>query len=80
LLKIFYTYTHEGYWCLSSFLSLLSLVSVPELFYFEKISWALVAHTYSPSYSGGRDQEDFSLKPAWASSSQDPTLKKPSQK
>jgi hypothetical protein len=23
-----------------------------------------VAHTYNPSYSGGRDQEDYSLKPA----------------
>jgi hypothetical protein len=22
------------------------------------LSWALVAHTYNPSYSGGRDQED----------------------
>jgi hypothetical protein len=25
-----------------------------------------VAHTYNPSYSGGRDQEDSALKPAWA--------------
>jgi hypothetical protein len=25
-----------------------------------------VAHVYSPSYSGGRDLEDHSLKPAWA--------------
>jgi hypothetical protein len=24
----------------------------------------LVAHTCNPSYSGGRDQEDHSLKPA----------------
>jgi hypothetical protein len=23
------------------------------------LSWALVAHTCSPSYSGGRDQEDL---------------------
>jgi hypothetical protein len=23
-----------------------------------KMSWALVAHAYNPSYSGGRDQED----------------------
>jgi hypothetical protein len=30
--------------------------------------WAPVA--YNPSYSGGRDQEDRSLKPAWANSSQ----------
>jgi hypothetical protein len=27
-------------------------------------SWVLVAHTCNPSYSGGRDQEDRSLKPA----------------
>jgi hypothetical protein len=37
---------------------------------------ALVAHAYNPSYSGGRDQEDHGLKPAWANSSQDPILKK----
>jgi hypothetical protein len=41
---------------------------------------ALVAHTYNPSYSGGRDQEDRSLKPAQANSSQDPISKTPSQK
>jgi hypothetical protein len=28
------------------------------------VSQALVAHTYNPSYSGGRDQEDCGLKPA----------------
>jgi hypothetical protein len=39
-----------------------------------------VAHTCNPSYSGGRDQEDRSLKPAWANSSQDPSQKNPSQK
>jgi hypothetical protein len=27
-------------------------------------SWVLVAHTYNPSYSGGRDQEDQGSKPA----------------
>jgi hypothetical protein len=27
-------------------------------------SWALVAHTCNPGYSGGRDQEDHSSKPA----------------
>jgi hypothetical protein len=32
-------------------------------------SWALVAHAYNPSYSGGRDQEDHGSKPAWANSS-----------
>jgi hypothetical protein len=29
-------------------------------------SWALVAQACNPSYSGGRDQEDRGLKPAWA--------------
>jgi hypothetical protein len=36
-----------------------------------------VAHTCNPSYSGGRDQEDLSSKPAQIRSSQDPILKKP---
>jgi hypothetical protein len=31
-----------------------------------KVNLALVAHICNPSYSGGRDQEDSSLKPAWA--------------
>jgi hypothetical protein len=33
-----------------------------------KDSWMLVAHACNPSYSGGRDQEDHGLKPAWANS------------
>jgi hypothetical protein len=41
---------------------------------------APVAHACNPSYSGGRDQEDCSLKPAWANSSQDPILKSPVSK
>jgi hypothetical protein len=36
-----------------------------------------VAHTYNPSYSGGRDQEDPGLKAAQADSSRDPISKKP---
>jgi hypothetical protein len=41
----------------------------------------LVVHTCNPSFSGGRDQEDHGLKPAWANSSKRPYLKKiPSQK
>jgi hypothetical protein len=36
----------------------------------------LVAHTCNPSYTGGRDQEDFSSNLAWANSSQDPISKK----
>jgi hypothetical protein len=38
---------------------------------------ALVAHACDPSYSGGRDQEDCSPKPAQANSSRDLILKKP---
>jgi hypothetical protein len=34
----------------------------------------------NPSYSEGRDQEDHSLKPAWANSFQDPISKKPISK
>jgi hypothetical protein len=26
----------------------------------------VLAHAYNPNYSGGRDQEDCSLRPAWA--------------
>jgi hypothetical protein len=32
---------------------------------------APVAHTYNPSYLGGRDKEDQGSKPAWADNSQD---------
>jgi hypothetical protein len=38
---------------------------------------APVAHTCNPSYSGGRDQEDWSSKPAQANSFRDLILKKP---
>jgi hypothetical protein len=34
-----------------------------------------MAHACNPSYSGGRDQEARSSKPAWANSSQDPISK-----
>jgi hypothetical protein len=40
-----------------------------------QIRSAPVAHTYNPSYSGGRDQEDQGSKPARANSSQDPISK-----
>jgi hypothetical protein len=40
------------------------------------LSWVPVAHTYNPSYSGGRDQEDHGSKPAQANSSRGPILKK----
>jgi hypothetical protein len=39
-----------------------------------------VTHACNPSYSGGRDQEDLYLKPAWANSLQDPISKKPFKK
>jgi hypothetical protein len=35
-----------------------------------------VAHACNPSYSGGRDQEDRGLKPAWENNSRDLILKK----
>jgi hypothetical protein len=37
---------------------------------------AQVVHISNPSYSGGRDQEDRSLKPALGNSALDPVLKK----
>jgi hypothetical protein len=36
---------------------------------FEKWSPVLVSHVCNPSYTGGRDQEDHSSKPAPANSS-----------
>jgi hypothetical protein len=40
-----------------------------------------MVHTYNPSYSGGRDQEDGGSKPAQTNSLRDLLLKKnPSQK
>jgi hypothetical protein len=38
---------------------------------------APVAHTCNPSYSGGRDQDDYSSKPAQANISRDPISKIP---
>jgi hypothetical protein len=38
-------------------------------------SQVLVAHAYNPSYSGGRDQEGLSSRPAWACSLRGPILK-----
>jgi hypothetical protein len=46
----------------------------------KKKSQAPVAHTYNPSYSRGRDQEDHGLKLAGANSSQDPIFKNPIKK
>jgi hypothetical protein len=40
-------------------------------------SWAPVAHTCNPSYSGDRDQEDCGLKPVRANSLRKPVSKKP---
>jgi hypothetical protein len=39
-----------------------------------------VAHAYNPSYLGGRDQEDRSLKPAWQIVFETLSQKYPSQK
>jgi hypothetical protein len=44
------------------------------------ISQAPVAHSCNPSYSGGTDQEDCGLKPAWTNSSETLSRKYPSQK
>jgi hypothetical protein len=41
----------------------------------EIASWVLVVHTCNPRYSGGREQEDCILKPAWANSLPDHNLK-----
>jgi hypothetical protein len=43
-------------------------------------SWVPVTYACTPSYSGGRDQEDRSSKLAQANSLQDPILKSLSQK
>jgi hypothetical protein len=45
----------------------------------QKLKWSQVpvAHPCNSSYSGGRDQEDHSSKPAQANSSRDPISKKP---
>jgi hypothetical protein len=40
-------------------------------------SWASVGHAWNPRYSGGRDQEDHSLKPAQANSLWEPISKIP---
>jgi hypothetical protein len=39
-----------------------------------------VAYAYNPSYSGGRDQEDYGSKAAWENSLPDPILKIPHHK
>jgi hypothetical protein len=39
-----------------------------------------MVHTCNPSYSGGKDQEDHGLKPAWANSLRDSILKKSNTK
>jgi hypothetical protein len=53
-------------------LSILNILLYPALFFFLP-----VAHTYNPSYSEGRDQEDPGSKPARANNFRDPILKKP---
>jgi hypothetical protein len=41
------------------------------------LGWVPVAHACNPSFSGGRDQEDRSLKPAQVNISMRPYLEKP---
>jgi hypothetical protein len=36
------------------------------------VCWMPLAHAYNPSYSGGRDQKDCTLRSAWINSSQGP--------
>jgi hypothetical protein len=43
-------------------------------------SRAPVAHTCNPSYSGGRDQENWGWRSAWANSLWDPISKYPTQR
>jgi hypothetical protein len=43
---------------------------------FNFLSWAPVAHTCNPSYSGDRDQEEYGLKPALGKQFKRPYLKK----
>jgi hypothetical protein len=45
-----------------------------------QLDQVLVAQACSLSYSGGKNQEDHGLKPAWANTIRDPILKKTSQK
>jgi hypothetical protein len=47
------------------------LPGAPVLENFSYSGQAPMAHACNPSYSGGRDQEDPSSKPAWVNSSQD---------
>jgi hypothetical protein len=60
---------------LASFLGVLPIVEDNLIKTF--FGWMPVAHVYNSSYSGGRDQEDHSLRPAWANSSRAPILKNP---
>jgi hypothetical protein len=38
---------------------------------YKKLRPGTEAHTYNPSYLGGKNQEDQGLRPAWAKSLQD---------
>jgi hypothetical protein len=42
----------------------------------EKVSWVLVTYAYNPSYSGGRDQDNWRSKPAWGNTATRPYLGK----
>jgi hypothetical protein len=59
------------------YLDNLEKVSIPSsnLFWIIKCSWVPLAHTCNPSYLGGWDQKDWSLKPAQGNSLWDPFSK-----
>jgi hypothetical protein len=47
-------------------IKVLWFLSLPNFTSKFNLSWAPVAHTYNPTYSGSQDQEDHSSKPAQA--------------
>jgi hypothetical protein len=53
------------------------LLRIPLTFSISNNASGVAPHYCNPSYSGGRDQEDCSLKPDWANSSSDLILKNP---
>jgi hypothetical protein len=68
----------QGDWGYSSeVVHLTSKPEAPSTAKKERKVWVLVAHSCGASYSGGRDQDDCSSKPARANSSRDPILKNP---
>jgi hypothetical protein len=82
-----------GWWTGVDLMLVYGLATVHSHWYVRMKNWSLccswtilsavelgTAHACNPSYSGGRDQEDHSLKPAQANSLQDPISKIPNIK